>query len=174
MPPKASTRGTGRGRGRGRGGASAARAPTADADGDVDMKTPAVAESDVSATIESQPGEPAGRAPVQRLESLNATEAASRTASPATRRSASTRGKKPAAIKPTFKGRRTKAEREELEKLVSQREKERQKERDAEEKGKWKAKVRPKQEYPNKYVGATSGPFSLGSVAKGKCFELVI
>jgi DNA-directed RNA polymerase III subunit RPC4 len=101
---------------------------------------------------------------------LRTAASSSRSASPAARRGTSTRGKKPVA-KPSFTGRRSKAEREALEKLGRDRERERQKELDKEEKAKWREK--PKRGGLNTrgrggHTGAISGPFSLGNVGIGK------
>ncbi|KAJ4290331.1 hypothetical protein N0V90_010547 [Kalmusia sp. IMI 367209] len=168
MPPKAppSTRGRGgaRGRGRGRGGSAAAR-PAADAppsqSGDAQAEAAAssdsavvpkqeegadsaVAESDVSATVETphaSAAEPlsiastpapdrSARPPRERLASLKSTEPSSRSASPAVRRGAPTRGKK-SVLLPTNAGRRSKEERDARNAADLQRERERNKERDA-------------------------------------------
>ncbi|KAH7384334.1 RNA polymerase III RPC4-domain-containing protein [Phaeosphaeria sp. MPI-PUGE-AT-0046c] len=106
-----------------------------------------------------------GRAPVQRLGSLNA----SRSASPAVRRGTSTRGKR-GMIKPTFTGRRSKEERAALEKEAIEREKARTKEQaDADRRKRNEAdrKAKREQERASRgrggYSGAMSGPFSLGS-----------
>jgi len=109
-----------------------------------------------------------GRPPVQRLGSLNA----SRSASPAVRRGASTRGKK--APKPTFTGRRSKEERAALEKDALEREKARNAERIRADEKKAKIEANKKLRDANRasrgrggYSGAMSGPFSLGSSREG-------
>lgn len=114
------------------------------------------------------------RPPVQRLESLKSLEPASRSASPSTRRNTPARGKKPAVIKPTFTGRRSKQDRDALDKMAREREKERAAEREALEKAKREEKAFQGRKRGNGrgdnnsrgrggYSGAVSGPFSLGA-----------
>jgi DNA-directed RNA polymerase III subunit RPC4 len=128
-------------------------------------------------TVADSPARP----PVQRLDSLKSAEPASRSASPAAmRRTASTRGKRPATIKPTFTGRRSKQDREALDKIARDREKERQAERLAEERQKEKdnrKKNRDAQRGNNTrgrggYSGSVSGPFSLGNASHGKHLDI--
>lgn len=111
------------------------------------------------------------RRSAQRLESLRTTEAGPSS----TRRTASAKAKKPAAVKPVNTGRRSKADREQLQKSVAQREKERLAELKAEERAKQKDRPFKKRE-PGEVKGlhsaAVAGPFSLGSVARGRYIQL--
>ena len=81
-------------------------------------------------------------ASVPQIQALKSGESAARPASPATRRTGSTRGKKPAVVKPTFTGRRSKQERDALEKAANEREKERAAARQKEEAAKKKEQER--------------------------------
>jgi DNA-directed RNA polymerase III subunit RPC4 len=78
-------------------------------------------------------------------------------------------------IKPTFTGRRSKEEREALEKEAMLREKARMKEREAADRKKEKDAERKMKRDADRavrgrggYTGAMSGPFSLGSSREGK------
>lgn len=116
----------------------------------------------------------ANRAPRQRLDSLKSAEPASRSASPAVRRGASSRGKKAVAL-PTFSGRRSKEEREARTAADKQRELERNKERDKQAERKRMAKERDAKRLAERasrgrggYSGAVSGPFSMQSARQGR------
>jgi len=116
-------------------------------------------------TPTQDPTDTPGRPAVQRLGSLNA----SRSASPAVRRGAPTRGKK-GPIKPTFSGRRSKEERAALEKEAIEREKARNAERQKRDENAQKRLEANKKREASRaqrgrggYSGAMSGPFSMGS-----------
>ncbi|OAL46745.1 hypothetical protein IQ07DRAFT_590279 [Pyrenochaeta sp. DS3sAY3a] len=187
MPPKPRGRGTPRGRGGARGGAAAATAtplPTTPAppgpdatqavqpnreDGDVAMIDSPAAEASGSQAH----AEPATRAPVQRLGSLQGAVPPSRSASPSVRgRGAPTRGTRgrQGKIVPNFTGRRSKEERDALAKEAAAREKERNKEYDAATKASLSKKTMADKREADRasrqrggYSNVASGPFSLGS-----------
>jgi DNA-directed RNA polymerase III subunit RPC4 len=147
--------------------------PVVKQDDEEDSKPPTPAEN-TPAPTDQTPGpadgtDTPGRAPVQRLGSLNA----SRSASPAIRRGSTTRGKR-GMVKPTFTGRRSKEERTTLEKEALEREKARNREREAADARKQRdADRRAKRDADRAvrgrggYSGAMSGPFSLGSSREG-------
>ncbi|KAL1797757.1 hypothetical protein ACET3X_004363 [Alternaria dauci] len=124
-----------------------------------------------SAVASPQPDtEPAARAPVQRLGSLQGSVPPSRSASPSVRgRGGTTRGKRGVKT-PAFTGRRSKEERDAIAKELAARDRERTKEQVAADKRKEaeaaKAARREASKLKNArggFSGVASGPFSLGS-----------
>lgn len=115
------------------------------------------------------------KAPATRIGSLQGSVPPSRSASPSTRgRGSGTRGKR-GTIKPSFTGRRSKEDREALEKQQKERDLLRNAERMAADEKKKKEELRAQKREANKlakarggYTGAMSGPFSLGSSREGQ------